>query len=1016
MKGLNLVQRVALLAALFAAVLPGFVAGAFAAGAPTVALKVTPDPAPGAAVTVKATITITDGSALQSVSWKQTSGVTVNASGTTTDTITLTVPDRKTLRNQLITALEEPGLPDSAIPDYVPTRAANFYGGLQERFQVVGVSNHALSDATSFRFTLTIVTSSGTYNVPASFSASIPWSTSVGQRNVAINLPVILHAPQQASYNWTLTAPSGSKTTLVDATSQNPEFTPDVAGSYKLSVTNLATNAAVNFTVYAGTWKGIIVGQDANGRPTTDPSCKSCHVGQTEVFTPWAQSGHAEILTQNVTAPGASHYGESCWECHTVGYTGTALNNNGLADQSDFAGFEKDFGHMTKGDPLNWTKILTSYPATARLTNIQCENCHGPQNSDAHGTSVGSDPGARVSLSSDVCGSCHGEPARHGRFQQWQLSGHANFETAINEGTNAGCAKCHSAQGFMQWGDKGYASTATINVTWTADNVQPQTCVVCHDPHAEGTTSSAGTNAQMRVQGNTPVLDAGFAATNVGKAAECMTCHNSRRGLRDEQHFTAAGNAPHEGPQADILLGQNLYFVKVGTRGYHGMLADSCVTCHMRKSSAPSTISMANQTNHTFYADPAICKQCHSEITADAVQGRVVEKLVTLKSNIEAVYKSSMQAQIRAGNSIDFGGGTVARNASDISGVTFESSHGQQALTVALGSKTAADVQLGSIKVVRPGGSSTALPAAVDPALIKAGWNYFMVENDKSEGVHNPAFVNSALDLSIYATNALASSLGGTATATTPAGNSAAAIGGGLGNGAGAVSCTSSYVYWAEIAGHMPGSEGSQWRTDIITRNLSSHDATLKFFLHQSDGTMLTGNGAVVASGQKAFEDIVNATLGGGNNLGSLEICSDQPLLVNGRIFNAATSGTFGQNLDGAVADVGYSTGQTVSLIGLRQKSDSFRTNISVTNSGTTEAQVSITLYDATGTSIKTYTLTVPAGQVVQDTEPFKNRANAPNLDWGFATVTVLKGSNIHTSASLADNKTNDPTTITAKQ
>ena len=26
--------------------------------------------------------------------------------------------------------------------------------------------------------------------------------------------------------------------------------------------------------------------------------------------------------------------------------------------------------------------------------------------------------GSRMSLSSDVCGSCHGEPARHGRFQQ----------------------------------------------------------------------------------------------------------------------------------------------------------------------------------------------------------------------------------------------------------------------------------------------------------------------------------------------------------------------------------------------------------------------------------------------------------------------------------------------------------------------------------------------------------------------------------------------------------------------
>jgi hypothetical protein len=35
---------------------------------------------------------------------------------------------------------------------------------------------------------------------------------------------------------------------------------------------------------------------------------------------------------------------------------------------------------------------------------------------------------------------------------------------------------------------------------------------------------------------------------------------------------------------------------------------------------------------------------------------------------------------------------------------------------------------------------------------------------------------------------------------------------------------------------------------------------------------------------------------------------------------------------------------------------------------------------------------------------------------WGFATVTVAKGSNVWASASLIDVKTNDPLTIPAKQ
>ena len=71
--------------------------------------------------------------------------------------------------------------------------------------------------------------------------------------------------------------------------------------------------------------------------------------------------------------------------------------------------------------------------------------------------------GSRVSLSSDLCGTCHGEPARHGRFQQWQLSRHANYELAVEEGTNGTCAKCHSGNGFVAWAKGGF-SNANVKI------------------------------------------------------------------------------------------------------------------------------------------------------------------------------------------------------------------------------------------------------------------------------------------------------------------------------------------------------------------------------------------------------------------------------------------------------------------------------------------------------------------------------------------------------------------------
>ena len=457
-------------------------------------------------------------------------------------------------------------------------------------------------------------------------------------------------------------------------------------------------------------------------------------------------------------------------------------------------------------------------------------------------------------------------------------------------------------------------------------------------------------------------------------------------------------------------MGRNMYFTTVGTRGNHSMIEDACVTCHMESTPPPAALSYnSGGTNHTFFASKDICSKCHDNITAELVQKPIEEKMEALKHEIESAIRFSIQNQIRLGNSIDLGGQKMVRGVTDIASVELIESHGRQGINVTLSDRSEIhDLTLNAVRAVRPGGASVEIYAVTDPSVAKAAWNYFMAHSDKSRGVHNPGFVNSALDVALFATRSV------NAAATKPQAPSTAAFGGGLGNYQGAVACTSPYVYWTEIAGHMPGAGGSQWRTDVVARNLGSSTASLKFILHDAAGN-LEGTGTISGNSQRGFEDIV-AMLGADNRLGSLEICSDQPLLVMGRIFNQGDDGTFGQNIDGHVADLGYAAGDTVNLIGLRQKSGAWRSNLSVTNAGTIEAQVLVTLYDGAGTNLTSYNLAVPAGQVVQDLEPFKNRANQPDLDWGFATVTVLKGTNVRTMGALIDMKTNDPTTIHAKQ
>ena len=228
----------------------------------------------------------------------------------------------------------------------------------------------------------------------------------------------------------------------------------------------------------------------------------------------------------------------------------------------------------------------------------------------------------------------------------------------------------------------------------------------------------------------------------------------------------------------------------------------------------------------------------------------------------------------------------------------------------------------------------------------------------------------------------------------------------------GSAACAGGSHYWTEIAAHLAGKLGSQWRTDVVLKNTAASSAAVTFTLHTLSGEHESTD-TIDPSAQGVFEDLVGTM--GVTDKGALEICSSQPLTVISRIYSQTANGTFGQFVDGYAAGGGLAQGQSALLPGLRQKTGEFRTNISVTNTGLNAAQVEIALSRTDASLLHTYTLTVDPGTVVQDLEPFRVRAGQPNLGWGFATVKVLTGSGILSSASVIDSKTNDPTTIPMK-
>jgi hypothetical protein len=747
------------------------------------------DALPDATLDASADITLPTGCTLQSVAWTQTSGAAAVIDAATSADTSIVLPPASDYKASLIERLREPPITAEELPPNIPLPEGEFPGGLPDRFQIVGVNPFALEEAELSVFEVTVETSCGTASDTVEVTTGLAYASATGLRNVPIGRPVILigraHVDEDenglndetgaaTTYDWSLAGvPTGSAATLVDATTQTPELTPDLEGVYTVSVTDttrLPGTDVVTIEIYAGTWGGAISGEDVDGLPLAE-NCTGCHDGDPapDQFSTWRETGHAEIFTQLLNTN--THDGPRCWTCHTVGFD-PEVDNGGFDDADDYEAF-LDAGLVNVPSPDNWSTLLAEFPETASLANVQCESCHGPQSgSGAHTTGA-----PRTSLSAEVCATCHGEPARHGRFQQWQLSGHANYELAIDEGEDGNCSRCHTSNGFLAWlpvlldDDPLTDPVDNVTVAWTADEVHPQTCATCHDPHDNGNVSGTDNNARVRISGNTPPLIGGFTALGVGKGAICMTCHNSRRGLRNEDTWpdyvgtSEASRAPHGSVQADVLMGENAYLVNVGIRGNHSFVEGTCVNCHMQRTPPPDDISY-NQTgtNHTMYASDEICSQCHgSAFNAAGVQEAFQASFDVLEELAIEGYLTLFEEQIALGNVVvlELGGGVeqVISDVSTIEVLELDEARGGLGLTFTVSGTTVGPLAFASIEI-RDGTNTAVCPATfvtcelylfAEDDLLKSSWNWALVHSDGSQGVHNPSFVLTVLDASIDA-------------------------------------------------------------------------------------------------------------------------------------------------------------------------------------------------------------------------------------------------------------------------
>ncbi len=315
-----------------------------------------------------------------------------------------------------------------------------------------------------------------------------------------------------------------------------------------------------------------------NGTQPQGTSCSSCHqlgnIGE-PIYNSWKLTKHAQAYDslKNILS-------YSCLQCHTTGWD-TSIANYG-ADEYVKADTSAPHGYVIT-DSVNFYK----------KANVQCEDCHGPLGDKTgflnvnHWPSVTNSPN-KPSYSAQLCGKCH-SGSHNPFYEEWSKSPHAMTTTgpAAFAANNKACARCHVAQNFVDYMNNPSAYKDTILVT--GSEMQPITCVACHNPH----------NAEYPAQ-----LREGISYTKV----ICDECHYA------EMDSVNINSAPHE--QSGLALsGDKNFGYRYPGQTYinsaHTYAAtERCINCHVNMSPNPDG---SPNYGHTFQPRVQACEVCHSD-------------------------------------------------------------------------------------------------------------------------------------------------------------------------------------------------------------------------------------------------------------------------------------------------------------------------------------------------------------------------------------------------------------------
>ncbi|MCD6090824.1 MAG: cytochrome c3 family protein [Bacteroidales bacterium] len=205
------------------------------------------------------------------------------------------------------------------------------------------------------------------------------------------------------------------------------------------------------------------------------------------------------------------------------------------------------------------------------------------------------------------CTTCHTADKISSRQFQYASSGHKAGLYVGYAGGRASCAGCHSGTGFIQRIAEG-STTGAIS----EDIAFPEVinCETCHNLHSTFTYADLGLRG-----GGDVALIAGGTFSKTDGANICANCHQARRPEPNIEvpgetfEITSSHYGPHHGPQSQIFLG--IGFAEIpGSVTYPAAGSSdhtkdaSCVACHMGD-------YVNGEGGHTWHPNLSTCVECH---------------------------------------------------------------------------------------------------------------------------------------------------------------------------------------------------------------------------------------------------------------------------------------------------------------------------------------------------------------------------------------------------------------------